>query len=170
MTAFLEDQARLSLAQNPSLFHFASIQVQVGSYFCIFARCTYNYILFLMIKLNDSPSRSSSIVLDTGWHAISSPHCLHVTEGEVHIACFHSEGAADIIGHLSSDIKLSREIPHECDIVHGAPIFNANSIRNLVQIQAKNTWGNSGHLSLNGMLRKNKEIIVIPKVPPSMRY
>lgn len=92
-----------------------------------------------MIKLNDSPSRSSSIVLDTGWHAISSPHCLHVTEGEVHIACFHSEGAAaDIIGHLSSDIKLSREIPHECDIVYGAPIFNANSIRNLVQIQAKN--------------------------------
>ena len=107
-------------------------------YFCK-VHCTSNYLdQILMIKLNGSPSRSSSIVLDTGWHAISSPHCLHVTEGEVHIACFHSEGAADIIGHLSSDIKLSREITHECDIVYGAPIFNANSIRNLLQIQAKN--------------------------------
>ena len=126
-----------------------------------------------MIKLNDSPSRSSSIVLDTGWHAISSPHCLHVTEGEVHIACFHSEGAADIIGHLSSDIKLSRE-NHMNAILYMLPPSSMLTVSEILcksrpRISWIHTWGNSGHLPINGILRKNKEIIVIPKVPTSLR-
>ena len=110
----------------------------------------HNYILFLMIKLNGSPSRSSSIVLDTGWHAISSPHCLHVTEGEVHIACFHSEGAADIIGQISSYPGKY----HMNAILYMVPPSSMLTVSEILcksrpRISWIHTWGNSEHLSSN---------------------